>query len=608
MDKTHRRTFIILLLTYILKVLYFSLATDIPMSKLVYGIVTISIFTSLYMITYKKTKLYMLISSVVTIIMFGDILYYRYFMDYLSLKLLNQATFLGSVTDIVLSIIKVSDVILFVDLIVFYVYRNKIANGRLFSKRYAFLTSLILMPTIVIGISSSQVYTGIKEYEFFNYHMYDIIAADFENSNLTSSDRQEIIGAMVERQTEIANADYFGIGKDMNLLVIQLESFQNDFIGKEYEGQEILPNLNALIEDNSFYFKHYYQQLGKGNTSDAEFATLNSLYPVLSGNTYNLYEKNRFMGLPWILREHGYNASSYHGYISTFWNRENIYPHEGFEKSHFEDDYVMGEKIVFGLDDYDFFMQSLPMLENRPDKQFDFMVTLSSHKPFTLPEDKQLMTLHGNEDAFFEDYIQSIHYTDHVLGEFIEGLKAAGLFENTVIAIYGDHFGIGIENQDAFDSMTRFLERSYTMEDMLNIPLIIRVPGMETSETIETTGGQVDFLPTILNIMGIENEYVTFGRDLLNEQQGFMASQTFMGPGSFIMGDIVYESSKDEVFENGTAYRRDTLEPVELEGLEPYYNFALNQLQLSKRVTETDAVHELLLSYKEYRYGVIDKE
>jgi phosphoglycerol transferase MdoB-like AlkP superfamily enzyme len=218
------------------------------------------------------------------------------------------------------------------------------------------------------------------------------------------------------------------------------------------------------------------------------------------------------------------------------------------------------------------------------------------------------MTLHGNEDAFFEDYIQSIHYTDHVLGEFIEGLKAVGLFENTVIAIYGDHFGIGIENQDAFDSMTRFLERSYTMEDMLNIPLIIRVPGMETSEIIETTGGQVDFLPTILNIMGIENEYVTFGRDLLNEQQGFVASQTFMGPGSFIMGDIVYESSKDEVFENGTAYRRDTLEPVDLEGLEPYYNFALNQLQLSKRVTETDAVHELLLSYKEYRYGVIDKE
>lgn len=608
MNRIHRRTFLILLFTYCLKVMYFNLATEIPMDKMIYGVVTTSIFAALYMITYKKTKLYLSISLVVTLVMFGDILYYRYFMDYLSLKLLNQATFLGSVTEIIFSIIKLSDIILFVDLIVFYIYRNKIHNVKLFSKRYAFLTSIILLPTLIISISWSQVYTGIKKFEFFNYHMYDIIATDFENANLTSADRQIIIDDIMTRQTEKVDAEYFGIGKDMNLLVIQLESFQNDFIGTFYEGQEILPNLNALIDDNSFYFSHYYQQLGKGNTSDAEFVTLNSLYPVLSGNTYNLYEKNQFMGLPWILRDYGYTSSSYHGYISSFWNRENIYPYEGFQKSYFEDDYVMGDRIVFGLDDYDFFMQSIPMMENRTGKQFDFMVSLSSHKPFTLPEEKRKLKLNGSEDEFFEDYIQSIHYTDEVLGLFLDGLKKAGLYDNTIIAIYGDHFGIGIENDDAVESMSRFLGRAYTTEDMLNIPLIIRVPGVGESKQIETTAGQIDFLPTILNLMGIENEYVTFGQDILNTNLGFMASQTFMGPGSFIAGDIVYEASKDELFESGCAYIRDTLEEVELSGLEDYYEYALNQLQLSKRVTETDAVHDLLLEYRTERYGEVEKK
>lgn len=575
---------------------------------MLYGLVTISVFTLIFVWTYKKPKLTFLLTGLITLIMYGDILYYRYFMDYLSVKLLNQVTFVGSVMEIVVSIIRPFDFILFIDIALLFLLRKNLVDFKLFKKRKAFVAAMLIFPTVILSISFSQVYTGIKEYEFFNYHVYDLISADFENSRLTSEDRKDIITSIVKQQVDSVDAQHFGVGKDMNLMVIQLESFQNDFIGAFYRGQEILPNLNALIKDQAFYFDHYYQQLGKGNTSDAEFASLNSLYPILTGNTYNVYESNAFMGLPWIMRENGYQATSYHGYVASFWNRENIYPHEGFETSYFERDYIMGDKIVFGLDDYDFFMQSLDKMKGRSGKQFDFLVSLSSHKPYSLQAEKQFLDVPKEEVCFFTDHLQSIHYVDHVLGQTIEKLKEEGLYEKTVLVIYGDHFGIGVENKKAFEAMEDFLGRSYKNEDLLNIPLIIRVPGLGESQTISTSGGQIDLLPTLLNIMGVENEYVTFGQDLLNAKEGLVLSQTFMGPGSFITDTVVYEASKDQVFENGIAYDRDTHEPVRIEPYRRIFEKAFRHLELSKRVTEADAVHDLLLEYKEYRYGVIEKE
>ena len=95
---------------------------------------------------------------------------------------------------------------------------------------------------------------------------------------------------------------YFGIGKNRNLIVIQVESLQNFVVNKKYGDTEITPNLNYLINNDSFYFPNYYQQLGLGNTSDAEFITNNSIYPTTEGQAYSLYQNNEFYGLPWQLR------------------------------------------------------------------------------------------------------------------------------------------------------------------------------------------------------------------------------------------------------------------------------------------------------------------
>ena len=124
---------------------------------------------------------------------------------------------------------------------------------------------------------------------------------------------------------------YFGIGKNRNLIVIQVESLQNFVVNKKYGDTEITPNLNYLINNDSFYFPNYYQQLGLGNTSDAEFITNNSIYPTTEGQAYSLYQNNEFYGLPWQLKEIGYKTLAMHGHDKSFWNRDKAYSAQGFD-------------------------------------------------------------------------------------------------------------------------------------------------------------------------------------------------------------------------------------------------------------------------------------
>lgn len=593
---------LLIILSFFIKVSYFNISTGTPLDKLKYVFVTVGVFFCLLLAFYRFRKSYIFLNIFLTLIMFGDVLYFRYFNDFLSVKLMNQATYAGSVSEIIFSITRFTDFILFIDVIAYFAISKKVERLQIFRGKLAFILTLIILPTVLISVSFASVYTGIKKYEFFNYHVYDIIAFDLANSTFTSEDEAVLIAQLEAKQQAIEEETrkYFGIAKDKNLIVVQIESLQTAVVNQYYHGQEITPNINKLISKDSIYFSNYYQQLGKGNTSDAEFVSLNSLYPITTGNTYNVYERNSFYGLPWIMREHGYTANSYHGYVASFWNRENIYPKIGFEESYFEHHYVMGEKIVFGLADEDFFKQTAPIMAEKEGKNFHFLVTLSSHKPYNLPEDKKKIVLDEADENFFGHYIQSINYLDYSIGVFIESLKEQGLYEDSVIVMYGDHFGIGMEDKLAKERMEAFLGTTYTHEEMFNIPLWIHIPNSNIAETVSITGGQIDFVPTILNIMGIENNYLTFGQDLLNAKDGFVASQTFMNKGSFIDNEKVFVISREGKFEESYAYHRDTHEPIDIELCREGYERAILEIDLSKKVTETNSTVEVVLNQMQW--------
>lgn len=71
------------------------------------------------------------------------------------------------------------------------------------------------------------------------------------------------------------------------------------------------------MKKDTIYFNHFYSTTGVGNTCDAEFSALNSLYPNDIRECYRMYVDNTYNGLPWMFREKGYSAMAFHGYVKT---------------------------------------------------------------------------------------------------------------------------------------------------------------------------------------------------------------------------------------------------------------------------------------------------
>ena len=145
-----------------------------------------------------------------------------------------------------------------------------------------------------------------------------------------------------------------------------------------------------------------------------------------------------------------------------------------------------------------------------------------------------------------------MRYTDDAIGQFIEDLKEKGLYDNSIIVMYGDHHGLNKDMDDNDIYMTRFLGKEYRYEDMFNIPLIINIPRSGINRTVSTVGGQIDILPTLANLLGIEldKRYIC-GQDIVNVEEGLVAFSAYIEDGSFITDGAIYEMSREQIYENG---------------------------------------------------------
>ncbi|MCF6461822.1 hypothetical protein C3E89_00260 [Clostridium sp. Cult1] len=596
--------YMLLTLLLTLKILLFMNITKVkynrPIVLLISILVILFFFTLIYLSNGKKKyRLGFCFYIIVSAIMFADVVYYTYFNTLPSIRMLKQMGQVTAVGDSVKTLLSIKNLLFLLDLPLTYIYSRRKRKTKNYNKYIRWGIpggiGLILVITLVI-LSKISLFGPVTNQELFTYHAKDIKKAimkeDITNTmTLTAKDIEEL-----KLRTKLVEGKYTGLGKGKNLIVIQVESLQNFVINHYYEGQEVTPNLNKLVkEKGSLYFNNYYQLIGRGNTSDAEFVTHNSLYPSMEEPTYTQYVDNTFYGLPWILRDNGYTAWAFHGYEKEFWNRNNAYINQGFQRFISQDDYDLVETIGFGITDGEFFKQSMDYLK-KLDKLDDnpfyaFMITLTSHNPFKMPEEYQILNIKAeHKDTLLGNYIQSVHYLDKALGEFIEELKKEGLYDESLLVIYGDHFAINSLNKDDQKMMTDYLGYTYDLDEMMKVPLIIHIPDLETNVTLNRVGSMLDFMPTILNIMGYENEKgLMFGRDLINyEGQNFVAPQTYALKGSIITDEILLEMSRDGVFENSRVYNIKTREILNPKDYIEEHERVIEEINKSDYILKTD--------------------
>ena len=390
----------------------------------------------------------------------------------------------------------------------------------------------------VLGYSSPRIELA-SAIGILPYHMGDLaLRLAAEKPTIGEPERQRVARFLADHARGTQGASPLsGTARGKNVIVINAESLQAFPMDLEINGQPVTPRLSAFARE-SLHFTSFHDQTHLGTTSDAEFAAMHSLHPLAVGVLSNHFAYNQHRGLPRILSEHGYTTVSACAAQADFWNMRAMHAGLGFQRSFFEDRYRMTEMIGPWLADHEFFAQTTAFLKAQPAPFMAFLLTASNHHPYRLPQEHRELELGELEGTLLGDYLQSVSYFDRAFGSFVDGLRAAGLLDTSVIVLYGDHHGflgdppelgrlLGIAARDEYR----------TLQARKKVPLLIRLPHAEKAGVRTVTGGHLDIAPTILSLLGIRHESgLMLGRDLTQGQRSLVVFRD----GSFTDGTTWY--------------------------------------------------------------------
>ncbi|WP_255298313.1 LTA synthase family protein [Brevibacillus dissolubilis] len=523
---------------------------------------------------------YVVSNAILSTLMFSIVVYYTYYGKIMTYQALFQVGQVKDVGESVLTLIKPKFFILFADLAIYMVVRRMLSHQTFtaisFQKKHMALVCVFLLLFSVGKVKAEhtdEILNEKKKAEKMGLISFQVSSLFEDESKKpkwdanSSPERLKVLKGLAADQ--ISNPpQMFGKAAGKNLLLIQLEAFQSFLIGLEVEGREVTPNLNKLVKE-SIYFPHLFQNIGQGNTSDAEFLANTSLYPVGDSAMSFAFGDREIPSLPRLLKTRGYQTMTFHANKVDFWNRDELYPALGFDR-YYDQEYIGVEDIIsMGSSDAVLYRKVLPVLEDHQKNKRAFyaqLITMSGHHPFQLPEGHERFPIPEEvQGTMTGDYLQAQHYVDEQLGIFIEEMKKKGLWNNTVVAMYGDHYGLPLDgkNEEEQALLEAGIGHKYSRTDVYGVPFIIHVPGMKEGRKVEITGGQIDMMPTMVNLLGINLDqlnHVHFGKDLLNAKHNLIGERFYLPTGTFINDDILFLPGNR--FEDGTAFDVKTGEPV----------------------------------------------
>lgn len=566
------------------------LITEIPFIWLIFSLIE-------WFASKRKMAAYITVNLLLTAIFFAAIMYYKYYgvmVNYHALEQVNQVT---AVSNSVFSLMDPYYLLIFADIIVLFVLLWRSDRVKTWKQKHSkkekralassvFVVSLMLcLVQIMPNRAIMNEIVRAQEMGILNYEAYTIFQnEDTELTDAKSINQEEI--NKIKGLSQVASPAYQGVAKGKNVIIIQMESFQKFLIDLKLDGKEVTPVMNKLAHD-SLYLPNVFQNVGQGNTSDAEFVVNTSFYIPPRGAATQHYADKQLPSLAKLLKKDGYQSATFHTNVVEFWNRGELYKGLGFD--HYYDKSFFGEpdKVFFGSSDEVLYTKTAEQLKKMSDSGDPFyahVLSMTAHHPYTIPDSKYKMTLPERyEGTFVGDYIRSQNYADYALGQFIDQLKKDGIWDNSLVIVYGDHQGLPIYSLDNDDKelMREIYGREYMSADMINIPLMIHGEGYIKPEVMKQIGGQVDILPTIANLTGISmKDQLHFGQDLLNQKDSNLLPERYYLPsGSFINNTTLFVPGN--AFEDGSGYPLPGNTEGKTEATKEEFDRALQLLHLS---------------------------
>ncbi|TPR14564.1 LTA synthase family protein [Apilactobacillus timberlakei] len=586
----------------------------IPAALLIFGI-------ALYFRGKLAYWLMLIINFVESIWLFANIVYYREFSDFLSFGVIKgsgdvQNNLGKSLAEIIhpLDFIVFADIIILIILLLFKIIK---VDHCPFKKKNAFAVTILSIILIFaeFGIANANrsglltrtfdnnyivKYLGLNEYAAFNG--YQTYKESKTRSEAKPSDMNDVLKYLKNNRSS-PNMEYFGKAKGKNVFILHLESFQQFLMNYKVDGKEVTPNLNKFYNNKStLSFDNFYHQVSQGKTSDAEMMLENSLFGLPQGSAMVSYgSQNTYQAAPAILAQHGYSTAAFHGDVPSFWNRDNTYKSWGYQYF-FDSDYYTEKpsySVGYGLKDKIFLKDSAKYIQQLPQPFYAKLITLTNHYPYELDKQNQSFPATKTGDDTVDPYVQTAHYLDQAFGEFVNYLNKTGLMKNSMIVLYGDHYGISNNHRPAIAQLLHKKNiNSYDLAQFQKVPFMIHMNGLKGGIN-HTYGGEIDVLPTLLHLLGYkDNNTIQFGNDLLSKHRNqFVAFRNgdLVSPKYTVVGGNVYNTKKGSIINPNTNQKKE---------IKSMQDHVTTELSLSDRVVLGD----LLRFYKPKGFNTVDKK
>lgn len=608
--------------------IFLAVINPLPISLLFIGL-------ALYI---KRTKLFYSLAFGIYLLLFiwliSNSIYYREFTDFVTVNtMLASSKVSAGLGAAALELFRPWDVIYILDfpILAFFFFKKWIRmDNRPFNKRASFaVTSLSAMlfsanlflaeidrPELLTrGFSNYYVVRALGLPAFLGYSANQTYAANKERSKASEADLKPV-EEYIQQHYAKANPEYFGMAKGRNVIYIHLESFQQFLIDyklkvddKEYE---VTPFLNSLYHSKeTFAFSNVFNQVKAGKTSDAETMIETGLFGLNQGSfMVNYGGTNTQQAAPFILSKNGYNSSAvFHGNAGSFWNRNTAYKQWGynyfFDASYFTKQ-DSSNSFQYGLNDKYMLKDSIKYLERLQQPFYTKFITVSNHYPYTtsLSGDDLGFPLAKTQDETINGYFATANYLDSSIKAFFDYLKESGLYKNSIIVLYGDHYGISNSRNPALAPLLGKNSETWSSYDnamLQRVPYMVVIPGMDKGGIIDTYGGEIDMLPTLEHLLGIEsNKFLQVGQDMLSPEHdqivAFRSANYFVTPEYTSYSGRTYYTKTGEEITNPDEKTKEELDKIR------------EAANLQLKISDSIQTGDLLRFFKGNDLGKVDPE
>ena len=302
------------------------------------------------------------------------------------------------------------------------------------------------------------------------------------------------------------------IPKGPNVIFIVIDTLRADHLGCYGYARNTTPNIDKLANE-SILFKNVIAP--SPWTCPSIGALFTSRYPASLGITeaaINISDK--FVLLSEVFKEHNYKT---HGIISSVYVSSKYGYAQGFDS--YDEENAKGEQDISSPS---IAQKASSFIEqNRSNKFFLFLHWFDPHYSYMLHKKYNYYPdyngpicsgMNINELWFKAPYMSAndithikalydseITFTDEYIGTFINRLKALGLYDDTLIILTADHGEEFSERGDYYIGHTRKL-----FQEMIHVPLIIKLPGKIKKKTIDGNIGLIDVMPTIVDFLNLK--------------------------------------------------------------------------------------------------------